>query len=90
MQSDFSCKGSFNLGQFCSESVDKALEHADLQQLGEPRQKAIIEAEKAILDDYAAIPLLHERVIQGESLRVENAQRDPRERRLVDQQTAVK
>lgn len=90
MQSDFSCEGSFNLGQFCSESVDKALETADLQQLGEPRQKAIIEAEQKILNEYAAIPLLHERVIQGESTRVENAQRDPRERRLVDQKTAVK
>ncbi|MEZ9131046.1 ABC transporter substrate-binding protein [Vibrio breoganii] len=90
MQSDFSCEGSFNLGLFCSEAVDQAIEHADLQQLGEPRQQAIIEAEKQILAEYAAIPLLHERVIQGESTRVKHAQRDPRERRLVDQQTEVK
>ncbi|MDR9828856.1 ABC transporter substrate-binding protein [Vibrio sp. FNV 38] len=90
MQSDFGCEGSFNLGQFCSQEVDAALDHADLQALGAPRQQAIIEAEKAILDQFAAIPLLHERVIQGESLSVSNAQRDPAERRLVDQLTEVK
>ncbi|NLS12142.1 ABC transporter substrate-binding protein [Vibrio sp. SM6] len=87
MQSDFSCNGSYNLGQFCSEEVDAALKHADLQPLGEKRQQAIIAAENQILSQYAAIPLLHERVIQGESERVKNAQRDPRERRLVDQFT---
>ncbi|QIA63610.1 ABC transporter substrate-binding protein [Vibrio astriarenae] len=90
MQSDFGCNGSFNLGQFCAEDVDQALDHADLQELGEPRQKAIIAAERAILDHYAAIPLLHERVVQGESARVSNAKRDPAERRLIDQTTEVK
>ncbi|PSW09152.1 ABC transporter substrate-binding protein [Photobacterium sanctipauli] len=89
MQSDFSCKGSFNLGQFCSEEVDAALTHADRQPLGELRQQAIIEAESKILEQYAAIPLLHERVIQGESLSVDNAERDPRERRLITQFTEV-
>lgn len=89
MQSDFSCQGSFNLGQFCSETVDAALDYADRQPLGELRQKAIMAAEAAILDEYAAIPLLHERVIQGESLRVLNAKRDPAERRLIDQKTDV-
>lgn len=89
MMSDFGCEGSFNLGQFCSEEVDKALTHADLQPLGEARQKATIAAEQMILGQYAAIPLLHERVIQGESLRVQNAERDPRERLLVTEFTDV-
>ena len=89
MMSDFGCEGSFNLGQFCSEEVDAALTHADLQPLGEARQKATIEAEQIILGQYAAIPLLHERVIQGESLRVQNAERDPRERLLVTEFTDV-
>ncbi|MGF1787778.1 ABC transporter substrate-binding protein [Photobacterium swingsii] len=89
MQSDFGCKGSFNLGQFCSKEVDAALKHADRQPLGELRQQAIIEAENAILAQYAAIPLLHERVIQGESAAVKNAVRDPRERRLINQFTEV-
>lgn len=89
MQSDFSCDGSFNLGLYCSESVDKALDNADLQPLGELRNKAIIAAERKILEDYAAIPLVHERVIQGETPSVSNVERDPRERRLVTQFTQV-
>ncbi|GAL24697.1 oligopeptide ABC transporter [Vibrio variabilis] len=89
MQSDFGCEGSFNLGQFCSETVDEALTHADLQPLGEQRQKAIIAAEQKILGEFAAIPLLHERVVQGESARVTDAVRDPSERRLIDAQTKV-
>ncbi|CAE6948910.1 Bacterial extracellular solute-binding proteins [Vibrio sp. B1FLJ16] len=89
MQSDYGCKGSFNLGLFCSEEVDAALKHADRQPLGELRQKAIIDVENKILEQFAAIPLLHERVIQGESAKVKGAHRDPRERRLVDQFTQV-
>lgn len=89
MQSDFGCEGSFNLGLFCSKEVDEALKFADRQPLGELRQKAIIEVENKILEQYAAIPLLHERVIQGESANVKNALRDPRERRLVDQFTEL-
>ncbi|MCL9775675.1 ABC transporter substrate-binding protein [Vibrio methylphosphonaticus] len=89
MMSDFGCEGSFNLGQFCSEDVDNALTHADLQPLGPLRQKAIIAAEQKILNDYAAIPLLHERVIQGESTRVVDVVRDPSERRLINASTKV-
>ncbi|SBS33356.1 Nickel-binding periplasmic protein precursor [Marinomonas aquimarina] len=90
MVSDFSCSGSFNLGQFCSEDVDQALKHADLQPLGKQRNQAIIDAEQAILNDYAAVPMLHERVIQGETGRVSNVVRDPSERRLINQFTEVK
>ncbi|AXA33891.1 ABC transporter substrate-binding protein [Francisella adeliensis] len=89
MQSDFGCNGSFNLGQFCSKDVDTALAYADSQPLGKLRQQAIIEAENKILEQYAAIPLLHERIIQGENSRIKNVQRDPRERRLIDQFTEV-
>lgn len=48
-----------------------------------PRARAIIEAGAAILATHAAIPMLHERVIQGEAAGVANAVRDPRERELV-------
>ncbi len=89
MMSDFSCAGSFNIGQYCSEQVDQALKHADLQPLGAPRNQAIIAAEQAILNDYAAIPMLHERVIQGETSRVSNVVRDPSERRLINQFTKI-
>jgi peptide/nickel transport system substrate-binding protein len=42
-----------------------------------------------ILASDAAIPILHERVIQGESAVVKNALRDPRERTLIDSQTQL-
>lgn len=35
----------------------------------------------------AAIPLLHERVIQGEAASLHRALRDPRERELIDEGT---
>ena len=89
MMSDFGCKGSYNLGHYCSKDVDSALYHADLQSLGAKRQQAIIDAEQKILNDFAAIPLLHERVIQGESKSMMNVIRDPSERRLINQQTQV-
>lgn len=87
MVSDFSCDGSFNLSQFCSEAVDAALDRAEKATPGEERRAAIMEAEAAILAEDAAIPMLHERVIQGERPGVENAVRDPRERELITAET---
>ncbi|SQC05933.1 putative solute-binding lipoprotein in ABC transporter [Klebsiella pneumoniae] len=48
-----------------------------------------MDAENMILASDAAIPILHERVIQGESAVVKNALRDPRERTLIDSQTQL-
>lgn len=44
-------------------------------------------AEARILATDAAIPMLHERVIQGEVKGVVDAARDPRERILITNQT---
>ena len=55
-----------------------------------PRARAIIEAEAAILATHAAIPMLHERVIQGEAAGVADAVRDPRERELVGIRTHIR
>ncbi|MDQ1199207.1 ABC transporter substrate-binding protein [Agrobacterium sp. SORGH_AS 787] len=89
MFSDFSCAGSFNLSQLCDQGVDAALRRAQEASAGEQRHRAIIEAEAAILATNAAIPMLHERVIQGEVARVANAVRDPRERQLVSTKTSL-
>lgn len=48
-----------------------------------------MDAENMILASDAAIPMLHERVIQGESAALKNALRDPRERTLIDSQTQL-
>jgi len=89
MFSDFSCEGSFNLAQLCDPAVDAAVQQATSATPGEERQRAIMAAERAVLATNAAIPLLHERVIQGEAAGVQNAIRDPRERTLVSVDTVA-
>ncbi|MCS2608569.1 ABC transporter substrate-binding protein [Halomonas dongshanensis] len=89
MVSDFSCSGSFNISQLCDAGVDEALAKAAATEPGEARRQAIIEAEAAILATDAAIPMLHERVIQGETTAVANAERDPRERMLITEHTTL-
>ncbi|MBJ7325375.1 MAG: ABC transporter substrate-binding protein [Rhodococcus sp.] len=88
MYSDFACEGSFNISQFCDPQVDAALADAAATDPGDARRTAILDAEKLILEKDAAVPLLHERVIQGESEGVTGVARDPRERTLITNQTA--
>ncbi|MEE2037482.1 ABC transporter substrate-binding protein [Nocardiopsis sp. CT-R113] len=89
MTSDFSCDGSFNIAQLCDERVDAALEEAERAPTGEERRTAILEAEAAVLDTDAAIPMLHERVIQGDAAGVVDSAKDPRERLLVTSLTRL-
>lgn len=89
LYSDFSCDGSFNISQFCNEDVDAALATAAATPAGPERRAAIMEAEALILANNAAIPMLHERVIQGELPGTDGAARDPRERTLVTSNTNV-
>ena len=89
MYSDFACEGSFNLSQFCDDDVDAALQNASEQYPAEGREEAIMAAEAEILAQDAAIPLLHERVIQGESSRTSGAEQDPRERLLITAETML-
>lgn len=89
MFSDFSCVGSFNIAQLCDPAVDQALDRAAAAPAGRERRQAIIDAEAAILRTGAAVPMLHERVIQGEAARVSGAMRDPRERALITSDTAL-
>ncbi|MFJ3003614.1 ABC transporter substrate-binding protein [Serratia liquefaciens] len=83
MYSDFACRGSFNIAQLCDPQVDEALTQAAAIPAGSQRRQAIIAAESRILATHAAIPLLHERVIQGEAAVMRSVERDPRERLLV-------
>ncbi len=85
--SDFACAGSFNISQFCDAGVDAALKKASATAAGPERRKAIAAAEALILRHDAAVPMLHERVIQGEAAGLSGAERDPRERMLVTSAT---
>lgn len=89
MVSDFGSEGSFNLSQIRDPAVDEALRRASEAPVGEERRRAVMAAERVILETDAAIPLLHERVIQGEATGLSGAVRDPRERALVDSATRL-
>ncbi|MDQ0364140.1 ABC transporter substrate-binding protein [Catenuloplanes indicus] len=88
MYSDFACDGSFNIAQLCDPAIDAALKAASAAAPGAQRQAAIMQAEKLILESDAAVPLLHERVIQGESGAFTAVERDSRERMLITSGTA--
>ena len=49
----------------------------------------MLAAEALVLEADAAVPMLHERVLQGEQADVAGAARDPRERALVTTSTTV-
>lgn len=83
LYSDFACDGSFNIAQLCDKKVDAAIEKAAETPAGDDRRQAIMAAERAVLATGAAVPMLHERVIQGEAAKLSGAARDPRERELV-------
>ncbi len=87
--SDFTCEGGFNLPQVCDEDIDQAINAAAQAEQGDERRQLTMEAEAKILAGDVAIPLLHERVIQGETDGVQDAVRDPRERLLVTGATHV-
>ncbi|CAM5316888.1 Protein XP55 OS=Streptomyces glaucescens OX=1907 GN=xp55 PE=3 SV=1 [Streptomyces glaucescens] len=90
LYSDFSSDGSFNISQLADGAVDKTLRAASRTATGEARRKAVMAAEAAVLRTDAAVPLLHERVIQGDAASVVDAAHDPRERELVTVDTYVK
>ncbi|MEV5882860.1 ABC transporter substrate-binding protein [Streptomyces sp. NPDC052020] len=89
LYSDFASEGSFNLSQLSDPAVDKALAAASGTATGDARRKAVIAAEAAVLATDAAVPMLHERVIQGDAAGVVGAAHDPRERELVTLGTHV-
>ncbi|MBA2944719.1 ABC transporter substrate-binding protein [Streptomyces himalayensis] len=81
--SDFATDGSFNISQLADAVVDKALKKAADTKAGDARRRAIMEAEASVLATDAAVPMLHERVIQGDAAGVVDVAHDPRERELI-------
>nr|WP_203615680.1 ABC transporter substrate-binding protein [Streptomyces sp. SID13726] len=90
LYSDFASDGTFNLSRFSDRTTDTALKKAADAPVGDTRRAAVIAAEAAVLAADAAVPMLHERVIQGDSAAVVGAAHDPRERELVTAATYVK
>lgn len=90
LYSDFASEGSFNISRLSDPAVDKALTKAGQTRTGDARRAAVVAAEAAVLGADAAVPMLHERVIQGDAAGVVDAAHDPRERELVTAETHVK
>ncbi|MEV6787410.1 ABC transporter substrate-binding protein [Streptomyces sp. NPDC051098] len=90
LHSDFASDGSFNIAQLADENVDRAVRKASATETGDARRRAVIEAEAAVLATDAAVPMLHERVIQGDAGGVVDVAHDPRERELINVDTYVK
>jgi peptide/nickel transport system substrate-binding protein len=90
LYSDFACRGSFNISQLCDPKVDAALTKATTTETGDARRRAVLDAEAAVLRTDAAVPLLHERVIQGDATTLADSAKDPRERLLVTASTHLK
>ncbi|MET9438524.1 ABC transporter substrate-binding protein, partial [Streptomyces sp. NPDC006551] len=80
LYSDFAGDGSFNISQLADPAVDRALTTATTTATGDARRQAVIRAEAAVLSTDAAVPLLHERVVQGDAARVRGAAPHPPER----------
>lgn len=90
LTSDFTCGGTgFVFAQVCDPQLDALIATAAGATPGEERYQAIMAVESYMLQRDMIAPLLHERVVQGEAAGVTGAQRDPIERRLVTNETAV-
>ncbi|MFD7659493.1 ABC transporter substrate-binding protein [Actinosynnema sp. NPDC059797] len=90
LRSDFTCDGSFNLSGLCDPAVDELVGAAGRAEAGDARRAAILAAEAAVLRTDAAVPMLHERVIQGDATSVVDSVKDPRERVLVTAATHLR
>ncbi|MGW2183744.1 ABC transporter substrate-binding protein [Streptomyces sp. NPDC001732] len=89
LYSDFASDGSFNIAQLENEGVDTVLDTAASTAAGAARRRAVMRGEAAVLATDAAIPMLHERVIQGDAQGVRGVAHDPRERELITVNTYV-
>lgn len=90
MASDFSSTGSYSVSFLKDSAVDEAISKASAAEPGQERHALIMAAEQAILVSGAAVPLVHERVLQGEAEGLSGAERDPGERALITSATALK
>lgn len=79
LQSDFGCKGSYNLARYCDPALDAELASAaEITDVTKRRAKAV-EAEAKVLGAGVYVPLVHERVRIGRTKAVADLSADPLE-----------
>jgi len=90
LASDFTSTGVYNIARLKDSAVDQAIAAAAQESDTAQRQQKIMRAEAEILRTDAVVPLVHEKVVQGISTRVEGVALDPRERSLITVGTRLK
>lgn len=90
LASDFTSNGVYNIARLKDTRVDEAIAAAAQESDPALRQQKIMLAEAEVLRTDAVVPLVHEKVVQGISPRVEGVVLDPRERSLVTVDTHLK
>jgi peptide/nickel transport system substrate-binding protein len=90
LASDFTSTGVYNIARLKDARVDQAIAAAAQESDTAQRQQKIMLAEAEILRTEAVVPLVHEKVVQGISPRVEGVVLDPRERSLITLNTHLK
>ena len=79
LQSDFGCKGTYNLARFCDPAVDAELAAAaEITDVTQRRAKAVV-VEAKVLSAGVYLPLVHEMVRIGRTKGVSQLSTDPLE-----------
>ena len=90
LASGFTCKSTGNnYAQLCNPAIDAAVKNASAQKSGPDRQKAIMGVEAMLLQQDVVVPVVNERLFQGEAASLSGATRDPFERRLITTETTA-
>ncbi|MBW3084256.1 Nickel-binding protein NikA [Austwickia sp. TVS 96-490-7B] len=89
LQSDFGCKGGYNLAFFCDKETDEILDKAATSTDLDERRRAAITAETRILSQAPYLPLVHEQVRIGHAKTVTGLADDPLEWRMITKDTVL-
>jgi peptide/nickel transport system substrate-binding protein len=90
LASDYMSNGVYNIAGLKDPGVDQAITAAAEEGDTAQRRQKIMRAEAEILRTGAVVPLVHEKVVQGVSTKVEGVLLDPRERSLINLGTRLK
>lgn len=60
LETDFTCEGSYNLNNYCSEELDRIVDELNSTADEGERFELFVDAETTILEDLAGVPLVHE------------------------------
>lgn len=89
LETDFTCEGTYNLSNYCSEELDAVVDTLNTTADEAERFELFVEAEDIILEDYAGVPLVHEQESFAHTSRVENFRPHPTKHYLMTKDLGV-